>query len=221
MQEFEINKMAFKITDIENREVELKSLKGIWGELREYGNKNNVMSNEKYLIVPRVVISPNDKLSYTITSIGKGVFDCMQKVEHITLPNCLKNLEWGFWNCRNLRDIEIQDNEVENPNAQICSIQGVLFNLKQTKLLAFPNMNCQDYSIPEGVIEIAKFAFKDCNNISILHLPSSLKKIGINAFYRCNNLKKIYTKVNPILIHNEGLTGQYGKVNPEWVLEKD
>ena len=41
MQEFEINKMAFKITDIENREVELKSLKGIWGELREYGNKNN------------------------------------------------------------------------------------------------------------------------------------------------------------------------------------
>ena len=82
-------------------------------------------------------------------------------------------------------------------------------------------MNCQDYYIPEGVIEITKFAFKDCNNISILHLPSSLKKIGINAFFQMQQFEKIYTKVNPILIHNEGLTGQFGKVNPEWILEKD
>lgn len=159
MQEFEVNKMTFRITDIENREVELKRFKGIFGELRGYGYKNDVLSHERNLNVPRTVISPNDKLSYTITSIGKGVFDCMQKVEHITLPNCLKNLEWGFWNCKNLRDIEIRNNP-ENSNAQICSIQGVLFNLKKTQLLAFPNKNCQDYSIPEGVGEITKFAFK-------------------------------------------------------------
>ena len=227
MNEFEINNMIFKISDTENHEVELKSTVGILGEFRGYGNRDNRIKEkfeQKIFKLPQTVLSPKDNLIYTVTSIGKGLFDCMEDVETIILPGTLKKIEWGFWQCKRLKSIKISECEATpaSPSSpgDFCSINGVLFNLTRKKLIAFPNMNCNEYTIPNGVEEISKFAFKDCNNIMILHFPVTIKKIGVNAFYRCNNLKRIYTKVNPLVITNEGCTGSFGNVNPEWFVEK-
>ena len=41
------------------------------------------------------------------------------------------------------------------------------------------------------VTSIEKSAFKDCTTIKSLHLPSSIKKIGNNAFSGCSNLERV------------------------------
>ena len=46
-------------------------------------------------------------------------------------------------------------------------------------------------TVPEGVLEIGKNAFKDCKYISSDKLPSSLVSIDQGAFYGCRQLKSI------------------------------
>ena len=41
------------------------------------------------------------------------------------------------------------------------------------------------------VTSITNFAFQDCTTIKSLHLPSSIKKIGNNAFSGCSNLERV------------------------------
>jgi hypothetical protein len=48
-----------------------------------------------------------------------------------------------------------------------------------------------EIEIPEGVVEIAKEAFKDNTNITSALCPASLKIIGQYAFYGCKNLHNI------------------------------
>ena len=45
--------------------------------------------------------------------------------------------------------------------------------------------------VPEGVTDIPDMALFGCTSITTLHLPSTLKKIGKNAFNGCTNLQKI------------------------------
>lgn len=48
-----------------------------------------------------------------------------------------------------------------------------------------------DVVVPEGIIEISDFAFKDNNVIQSVHFPSSLIKIGKQSFFNCINLEHI------------------------------
>lgn len=50
----------------------------------------------------------------------------------------------------------------------------------------------------------------------MLVLPSTIKKIKINAFYRALGLKKIICLCKKENFVNEGFYGEYGEVNPQW-----
>ena len=54
-------------------------------------------------------------------------------------------------------------------------------------------------TIPEGVTTICDQAFQDCEKITELKLPSTLRKIGTSVFLRCNNVSKLVLAVNPYL----------------------
>ena len=45
--------------------------------------------------------------------------------------------------------------------------------------------------VPEGVTEISRFAFSDCENLRFVELPNSLNIIGEGAFYFCKSLTSI------------------------------
>ena len=77
-------------------------------------------------------------------------------------------------------------------------------------------MHGKIYEIPEGVEIIERFAFKDCGNIEILILPSTIKLIKLNAFYRATNLKKIVCNCKKNDFVNEGSYGDFGNVCPQW-----
>lgn len=53
---------------------------------------------------------------------------------------------------------------------------------------------CKDSEvvIPESVIEIDSFAFKECTQITKIAIPSTVKKIGQQAFFGCSNLQEVY-----------------------------
>lgn len=88
---------------------------------------------------------------------------------------------------------DIIENILVAPENPVFSSQdGILFNKDATEILVYPkNKAAAPYSVPDGVVNIAEKAFAS-SKITDIEFPSSLESIGFEAFYHCDNLKKVY-----------------------------
>ena len=81
-------------------------------------------------------------------------------------------------------------------NPAFSSQDGILFNKDGTQLLVYPaNKAAAAYSVPEGVERIDDRAFSS-SLITDIVLPSSLKSLGFESLYNCDNLKTVYVPDN-------------------------
>lgn len=208
--EFQSNGLIFKIINYHKREVRLKRVNGLFGEYIHYKKRAVVLPNEKELCFPTDVYHPQYGDMY-LTEIGKGAFESLTNTINIGIHRYVRRIEWSFWNCKKLSSISVS---AQNP--YFCSINGVLYTEDKKTLVAYPNAHGKEYVVPHGVEEIGNCAFKDCDMIEQIHLPITVKRIGINAFYRCTNLKTISYEGSEEEIKFEGFSGDYGFVNPKW-----
>ena len=72
------------------------------------------------------------------------------------------------------------------------SIDGVLFTADYKTLVRYPpKKNGTDYVIPDSVVNIRSFAFRNCEFLENIILPNSLTRIGEEAFCLCKSLQNI------------------------------
>ena len=126
------------------------------------------------------------------------------------LPDGIKKIyDNPFVSCENLTSINVSDN-----NENFSTKNGVLYNKKQNKIIAYPNgktdssftvgkkiktigksafsgAKLNTITFKKGVKTIKDFAFS-CTDIKKLKLPASLKTIGMAAFHECKKLKSVY-----------------------------
>lgn len=130
-------------------------------------------------------------IHFKLENIGANAFNGLTELKKLFIPaNCV-NVEWSFYHCFNLAEINVVE-----ANPSYCSLDGVLYTKDIKKLVAYPNAHGKEYHIPEGVEIVDHFAFKSCRNIETIYLSNSVRKIGINALYKCNNLKIVYLPDN-------------------------
>lgn len=69
-------------------------------------------------------------------------------------------------------------------NTAFASEDGVLFNADKTVLFRYPagKADRAEYTVPEGVTEIASGAFGLCHEVKDIVLPEGMNRIGRNAF---------------------------------------
>jgi hypothetical protein len=183
---------------------------GLFGNYILYGRDRTILPDQKVIEISSKIFSPGLR-EHMVVGISKGVFESLQETEVIKLPFSIKNIEWSFWHCKKLKTIE-----VAKGNKKYCSIDGVLFSKDHKILYAYPNMHGSIYEVPEGVEIIEKFAFKDCENLEMLILPSTIKQIKTNAFYRATKLRRIVCECHQECFVFEGFYGNYGDVSPKW-----
>lgn len=118
-------------------------------------------------------------------AINHGALDCMRNIVELYIPQSVQSIKWCFWECTNLRRFV-----VDPANEKYCDIDGVLYSKNKRELIAYPNAKGDVYRVPNGVRRIANCAFKNAK-ISRITMPASLRKIGINAFYDCMQLRDI------------------------------
>ena len=83
-------------------------------------------------------------------------------------------------------------NRIECDSPYYKSIDGVLFSADGKSLVAYPGRSKKRrYELPEGVTEIDPFAFPDCDVLSTLVLPASVRCTCLSDGLRLLNLKKI------------------------------
>ncbi|MBR2368816.1 MAG: leucine-rich repeat domain-containing protein [Paludibacteraceae bacterium] len=80
-----------------------------------------------------------------------------------------------FMGCKNLTEIKVDENNEYYDSRDNCN---AIVETKTNTLI----MGCNASTIPSTVTTIGRFAFQDCENLTIEHLPTNVIKVGANSF---------------------------------------
>ena len=108
----------------------------------------------------------------------------------------------AFQECFELKEIEIDEN-----NANYSSLDGVLYNKKETLLIRYPAGKDEDFTVPSTVTTIGDDAFSDCEALLHVTIPNSVTRIGDYAFYKCVGLEEISIPASVTSIGDGALAG--------------
>jgi len=154
-------------------------------------------------------------LSITIpegVNISNSMFFGCTSLQSVTIVNGVTQIgDFAFFGCTSLQTINIPESVtiigsevfvgstsltgiyVDDDNPKFSSdVHGVLFNKTQTIIRSVPNGISGDYTVPDGVISIGMWAFKNCTNLQTITIPDSVTEINYYAFEDCSGLKDVY-----------------------------
>ncbi len=116
----------------------------------------------------------------SITDIDPQAFAYCSGLTNITLGARVARIgEWAFRGCTRLASVNVAP-----ANPHFSSVNGILFNRDQTRLLLFPAARSGSYDIPPSVLEIGNDAFARTAALTNLAIPSGVTRIGSWAFDR-------------------------------------
>lgn len=147
-----------------------------------------------------------------VQKIGKSAYSNNQKIQKVIIPEGVVEIEkWAFVGCSELAVIEIPQSllnigegvfgrcpKIENiivhsANTNYKSIDGSLYSKDGRTLICYARGKRQtEFTVPDGVVEIAEEAFAYSEYLQEVKTPSSLVKISRWAFSYCPSIKKIY-----------------------------
>ena len=116
----------------------------------------------------------------------KGAED--KKISTVTIPASVNGKKviadsGVFSDCPNLSSIN-----VDSKNADLSSVDGVLFDSAKSRLLSYPRGLKGEYSIPDGTVSIAENAFENALSLTKINIPETLTSVGAYAFKNCTSL---------------------------------
>ena len=131
-------------------------------------------------------------------------------ITSVSIPDSVKSIgKMAFYNCQNLKNVNIGSKvssigdgafsacgslniTVQNGNSYFCDADGVLFDKRKTKLIAYAKDKIQpNYTVPSGVKSIGYAAFDGCSALKSVSIPDSVTGIEDNAFYNCGALTAV------------------------------
>ena len=111
-------------------------------------------------------------------TFGDYVFGNCIALKELTLPKQITGLNNNMFACCS----KLTNIFVDPDNPVYTDIDGVVYNKDKTELIMLPSGRSQ-YEIPEGVTSIADYACYSMERVSKITLPSSIERIGREAFY--------------------------------------
>lgn len=149
----------------------------------------------------------NVSLPSTLTSIGASAFQSCIALTSVSIPSSVTTLRnKAFALCKGLTSIEIPANvatietevlrecssltsiSVDGTNSNFSSLDGVLFNKLQTRLIAFPPGRAGTYTLPATVTTVGMMAFTTCEKLVGVTFSYILASIEARAFSTCGKL---------------------------------
>jgi hypothetical protein len=131
----------------------------------------------------------------SVTDIGESAFEGCQGLTSITIPEGVTYIGgYAFTNCSNLASISLP-NSLRRAGYNIIgytAIEGIVntpyvfIRMPKTDPAA-----TGEYTVPNGTEQIAGLAFYECENLTAIHLPASLKIISDDAFWNCSNITEM------------------------------
>ena len=139
-------------------------------------------------------------LGNSVETIGVRAFYYCINLTSVNFPDSVKSIGQDAFRGTNLTNVYL-GNSVNNINATAfsndkftsinvatgnqtySSIDGVLYDKNNSKLIIYPDGKTGIFSIPNSVVIIGEKAFSGCLNLTSVVIPESVKVIEGNAFY--------------------------------------
>lgn len=178
--------------------------------------RNTSNWSDNCLYIGNHFIKADDSIAgkYTIKqgtlTIADDAFENCNRLTHISVPQSVEKICDGFCSgCESLEAILYDGNNFTVEN-------GVLFNKDKTKILCYPigkkaesyiipagvryisektfmkSRHLKKVTIPDSVLEIGFWAFRDCVGLENAIIPGSVQEIAGCAFENCYNLKSVH-----------------------------
>ena len=123
----------------------------------------------------------------SVTSIGSSAFSYCTGLTSVAIGNSVASIgSSAFYYCTGLTSLTA---DAANPNYS--SMDGVLFDKKQTTLIQYPIGKTGGYTIPNGVTSVGSDAFYYCRGLTSVTIPNSVTSIGSSAFSYCTGLTSV------------------------------
>ncbi len=135
-----------------------------------------------------------------------------------TVPDSVTTLVYlSFFNCTNLKKVDIPstvksisvDAFLDNPvleeinvigeGGKYSSINGSLIS-DGTILFRVPDVTDKEYTVPDGIERIGVYAFWGCNNLETVYISEGVVSISSDAFGDCGSLSKVYMPASVTMI---------------------
>jgi hypothetical protein len=132
-----------------------------------------------------VVVIPSTANGYSVTCIGDYAFFNNTNLTSIVIPNSITNIGLApFDGCAGLTNFS-----VDAGDPAYSSINGVLFDIAQDTLIAYPEgLTNSTYTFP-GSISVGEAAFAYCTSLTSLYVTTT--SVGEYAFYGCTGLTSV------------------------------
>jgi hypothetical protein len=129
-----------------------------------------------------------------VASLDHWVFDWYPKLTRVSIPASVTDIGvFAFNFCPDLTAIDV---DLANP--AYCSLDGVVFNKAQTRLIRYPGGKQGAYRIPDTVTAIQTSAFCGCVWLSEAMIPNTVTSIEQAAFNACSRLLNVVLPGNSL-----------------------
>lgn len=183
-----------------------------------WNNKKNIwnFANYDYFSVDSY---PTIEFSENLVEIDESAF-YQSGFRNIDIPASLKVIGNSVFAKSSLREVKLNEGLVAiDANAFSKShLEKINFpsSLKVISASAFSNTNLKEVKLNEGLVFLGKYAFNNCEELTSVSLPSSLKYVAINPFdlvyiFKGDKISDIIipNNFNPKIVSMDG----YGNIN--------
>ena len=168
---------------------------------------NNTVEVTGYYGLDEELVIPDSIDGLPVVSIGDWAFSWSDSLT-VTIPDSVTSIGYrAFFRCGRLTAINVGE-----LNPAFSSVDGVLFDKKQTTVIQCPGGYQGDFEIPTSVTSIGDYAFSDCDSLTSVTIGDRVTSIGwgafsgYRAFFRCGRLTAINVgELNPAFSSVDGV----------------
>lgn len=143
----------------------------------------NVISYTGEGAIPQGLLSDKKQYPLSAISLSNGRIEYNGEIETIG--------DYAFHNCKNMESITLPESVNKIGYFAFANCTNITSPILNSLIIArYPINTTGAYSIPDGTIEIASAAFRNCS-IESVSIPQSIRKIGESAFAYCSQLTAI------------------------------
>ncbi len=119
------------------------------------------------------------EIGANVAQIGLNAFIGCSSLKILSLPASVNEIaNMAFMNCTSLIEINVDEKNSTFKGEGNCLIKGNVLIL-----------GCKTSVIPNGVVRIKENAFKNCEGLISINIPSSVEEVSSQAFVGCNQLQ--------------------------------
>ena len=144
-----------------------------------------------------------------ITKIDSNVFSGCNNLEEISLSkNITKIQSQTFFGCKKLSHVKINGNLISIEDLAFGSCKSLEFidlpdTLKIIGENVFNKSGLKEIVLPDGLVEMGKGTFSECEALETAILPADLSYIEDRTFWKCISLKNVvFPNVNTVIGEN-------------------